>query len=456
MGCSHYRVMLPLLVSLLLLAPAVEVRAADTAGNGGAGADKFADRIRLKEGQSRVLSMSGVSHVAVGNGEILQVEVLDRTDDVLLIGLRRGVTDVRVWQGDSGSRRYRVSVTPGDEIDPERPSLDELQQLIGMHGDDESGLSIVPAADSLNIFGRARTAEQVTRIEALAARFDSVHSYIESPDIEQRDTVFIEARFIEVSESGLEQIGFDWDESIQGPTFAFAGDEITNDLFRAPFEGLSDVDQSAWPLDIGSSNTHLGWGFRLQSLVNLLVEEGQARVLAEPVLSALSGEEADFLSGGEIPVPVQDTDGDIKTDFREFGIELHVRPTTSDSREIRTVVEVEVSDVDFSRSVLGIPSFTTSRASTVMFAPSGRPLVIAGLINEETMRTVSKLPFLGDLPILGELFKSRHVEGERNELIIIVTPHVAGHGSRVNRSLLQHYGELVDRHDGGSRFEIME
>lgn len=413
------------------------------------------DGLNLSVNQSRVVDVPGVTHVAVGSGEILQVEVIEANDQILLIGLQPGITDIRYWTGDGGSGTRRVVVGPPENVVRTEPTRDELAELLGL--DEGSGdLRIVEMADSLNIQGVAESQNQHDWIQVLAARFSSVHAYVQPPSLDVDETIFIEAQFIEVTQSGLKEIGFEWGESTDGPVFANASDYSANDLFRPEFSGLESVDQGGWPLDIGTDNTFFGWGFRLDSVINLLVNSGQARVLAEPVLSTLSGQEADFHSGGEFPIPTRDEDGAITTEFREFGIGLNVLPEAGGDGQVRTEVTVEVSDADFSRVVRDIPAIDSSRAQTVMQGESGRSLVIAGLLNEESSKSVSKLPGLGELPIIGEFFKSRRLDSERRELIIIVTPHIAGTGSRMNRDMLQRSGDLVDQGARDTRFRLLD
>lgn len=410
--------------------------------------------IQLSVNRTYVISAPGLSRVAVGSGNLVEVEVVEATDEIILIGLRPGLTDIHVWQDGRPLQSYTIGVLPSAEQTQSEVTAEQLWALIdGDHPD--ADLRITPAADSLNIHGRVANPEQFARIEAFAARFPSVFAYVSMPEFDDRDTIFIEAQFIEVTETGMRNIGIDWDDAIDGPVFAMASDYSTNDLFRAEFGGLEGPDQDAWPLDIGH-NTFLGWGFRLDSIINLLVQDGHARVLAEPVLSAVSGESAEFHSGGEIPIPVRDEDGEITTDFREFGIRLEVEPRSDHRGRVRTRVAVEVSDINVAQSVRDIPALDSSRADTVMDAESGRSLVIAGLVSDDMAGTVRKVPLLGDLPILGEFFKSRRSDSERRELIIIVTPRIAGVESPINRSLLRRSGELLDHSEQWTRFHILD
>ncbi|MDY6944320.1 MAG: pilus assembly protein N-terminal domain-containing protein [Pseudomonadota bacterium] len=210
--------------------------------------------------------------------------------------------------------------------------------------------------------------------------------------LEAESTILIKAKLIEVRKSALRDIGVDWADVAAGPVFGTAdGADLTTSL---------------------------------DSVIHLLMNRGDARLLAEPTLTCISGGQADFVVGGEVPIPVQNQDGALNVVFKQFGILLNVEPRASDTGLIRTKVGVEVSSVDKANSVLGIPGFATRKTNTEMNVQSGEPMVVAGLFSADDAKTVTKLPGLGSLPILGELFKSRQFRRGETELVVLVTPQV--------------------------------
>jgi len=150
--------------------------------------------------------------------------------------------------------------------------------------------------------------------------------------------------------------------------------------------------------------------------------------LAEPTLMTLSGQEARFLAGGEFPIPVAQRADTITIEFKTFGVGLVFTPTVLGEDKISLRVAPEVSELDFSNAVsfagFRIPALTTRRASTVIELASGQSFAIAGLLQESVREAVSKYPVLGDIPILGNLFRSSSFQKSETELIIIVTPHL--------------------------------
>lgn len=210
--------------------------------------------------------------------------------------------------------------------------------------------------------------------------------------LEAESTILIEAKLIEVRKSALRDIGVDWADVAAGPSLSIPGG-----------------------LDIAST---------IDSVIHLLMSRGDARLLAEPTLTCINGGQADFVVGGEVPIPVQNQDGALNVVFKQFGILLNVEPRANDAGLIRTKVGVEVSSVDKANSVLGIPGFATRKTNTEMNVQSGEPMVVAGLFSADDAKTVARIPGLGSIPVLGELFKSRQFRRGETELVVLVTPRI--------------------------------
>lgn len=162
--------------------------------------------------------------------------------------------------------------------------------------------------------------------------------------------------------------------------------------------------------------------------LSLMESNGMARVLAEPSLVALSGQSANFLAGGEIPIPVPQALGTTTIEYKPFGIGLTVSPTILSENRIALKVAPEASDLDFSRGVTlngaTVPAIVTRRADTTVELGDGESFVIGGLVSRTTLSNVDKVPFLGDVPIIGTFFKRLNYNQEERELVIIVTPHL--------------------------------
>jgi pilus assembly protein CpaC len=184
-------------------------------------------------------------------------------------------------------------------------------------------------------------------------------------------------------------------------------------------------------LPFGTMLAHvLGDGFSADILIQALEQKGLGRRLAEPNLTALSGEKASFLAGGEVPIPVSEDDrGRVTVTYKEYGVRLNFTPTVLDSGLINLKLEPEVSQIDpnvsFSRGSISIPAFITRRASTTIEVRDGQSFAMAGLLQSVNTRKQEQLPWIGQIPILGALFRSASFRKEETDLVIIVTPHLA-------------------------------
>lgn len=391
------------LLILLLMLPTVAVPAQNN--------PNVASTLVLEAGHTRLLSVPDVTRVAIGNGDIANVEVIESTEEILLIGRNTGDTDLRIWK-PHGSEHRRIRVVTSNASDIET-SLASLFQAI-------DGVEIQRVNGQWIALGRPQSTAAAHRLNAALEAFPDIRDLTDNASVLPEATIQVQARFVELRRSALRQIGINWSSQSPGITFAYASDFYTNDVFRGGFGDFLPAD--ALPLDIGEGNQYLGLGLNLTSMIDLLGESGEARVIAEPMLSTLSGSAAEFQAGGEVPIPVQGEDGSPSVTFKDYGILLKVAPVMGDNGLIRTQIEVEVSDVDESVSVLGVPGFSVRNASTEMNAESGETLLIAGLIDEQQSEAVSQIPGLGDLPVIGELFKSRRFQQDQTELVVLITP----------------------------------
>lgn len=180
-----------------------------------------------------------------------------------------------------------------------------------------------------------------------------------------------------------------------------------------------------------SANVTGGFGIgggKMRGALDVLSQNQLAKILAEPTLTCISGQEADFLAGGEFPVPVPQQNNTVTIEFKKFGVQLGFRPEVLKSGNIRMNVAPEVSEMDFQIAVViqgfTVPGLKTRRAKTQLEVKDGESFVIAGLFRDDINHQVAKLPLLGDIPILGALFRSTEFQNNQTELLIEVTPEV--------------------------------
>jgi len=218
-----------------------------------------------------------------------------------------------------------------------------------------------------------------------------------------------------------------------GVNFAYMSDG-GNTYGISLLKNLVTLPDDGWPgnpLEVGNSVGmifhFLGANASWTTFIDALKENGLTKVLAEPTLITTSGRAANFLAGGEYPIPVPDEDG-ITIEYKTFGVGLNFTPTVLSNEKISMAVSPEVSELDFTNAVAisgyVVPALTTRRVSTVIELADGQSFAIAGLLKEDVREVVSKFPVLGDIPILGALFRSTSFQKNETELVVIVTPHL--------------------------------
>lgn len=404
------------------------------------------DVLTVLQGQSLLVEYDGVTRVAVGDGELVDVKVFQDESEILLIALKQGITDLRMWDGSGNPARFILEVhgpESGGSIEPAQ--LQEL--LVGV-----PGIEVRQLGASTVVQGRTRSAEDADFVQRVVSRYPNVVSHLRAPTFDREPTIMLQAQLLEVRTGALKDLGVQWSQFAQGPVFGLLRDFANNDLYRL----TTAPDGSELPFRVGGSQRFSGLSTSLSSTINLLMENGDARVLAEPTMTCISGGTADFLAGGEVPIPIRDEFGTPSVEFKEFGIILRFSPLADDDRFIRTDVEIEVSAVDESISVLGIPGFLTRKTNTQMNVQEGETMVIAGLVSREDAKNVSKLPGLGQIPIIGELFKSRQFRKQQSELVVLVTPHIIDTGSEQNRRYQERFDQLNSQADERLKYGLRD
>jgi pilus assembly protein CpaC len=231
----------------------------------------------------------------------------------------------------------------------------------------------------------------------------------------------ISVKMVEFRKSALSKLGIDWATDLDGPTFATVGDFVTNSMFRSP---SSAIDGATLPLKVKPFASYFGISTALTSRINLLASDGDAVVLSEPVLSCVNGGTAKFISGGEYPIPVIGRNGGTSVEFKQYGIKLDISPKANKEKQIYTTIKAEVSEIDTSTTVLDVPGILKNETETIVNVHSGQTIVISGLIKAKQGKSISKMPGLGDLPVVGGLFRSNDVQQEMSEMVVFLTPEV--------------------------------
>ncbi len=369
--------------------------------------------LNLEVNRGRLLKLSAAaSTVFVANPEIADVQVKSPS---LVYVIGKGAGDTTLYAVDS---RERVLASVDVSVSHNIARMDEA--IAQLHP--ESEVTVSSVGDTVVIDGlvsSASVAENIRRL-ALSAVGDPEKIMLRL-GIDAPTQVNLRVRVAEVSRDIDKQLGFNW--SIAGQAAGIAFGIATSNPFNA---SVTQHTLSASGIGIGS--------FDLNAVIDALEEEGLISVLAEPNLTALTGESASFLAGGEFPILVPDSDGRVTIEFKKFGVSLSFTPTLIGQDRVNLHVRPEVSQLSSTNAVtlnnFQVPSLTTRRADTTVELGSGQSFAIAGLIQNNVTHDISKFPGLGDVPVLGSLFKSDRFQREESELVIIVTPYVVRPVSR--------------------------
>lgn len=363
--------------------------------------------LTLSTGFQKVISLPGIpARVSIGDPTIASVTVLKPTDrggknaGVLVTGLKTGSTSLLIWdRGASMARVITIAVTgkAAETISTLKDlSLETEGQVLKLSG----------STPDVGTYQQARESLVKPGPDGKPAEL------IDQATIQTSGTVQVDVKVVEFTRSELQRLGINLAGQFNGGEFSYA---ISN------------------PVASGSSSVANAFGLTLGNLagdltanLNILQADGYAKVLAEPSLIAQSGQDASFLAGGEIPIPVPSGNGTIGIEYKKFGVGLSFTPTILSNKTIALRVSPEVSDLDFSRgtSIQGVlvPAILTRRASTTVELGENQSFVIGGLISRNIIANANRVPWLSEIPILGAFFKGNTYSREDKELLIIVTP----------------------------------
>ena len=400
------------------------------------------DSVAMFVGEIKILEVGSIDRVAVGNGGLLSTSMLEN-GQLLLLAEKEGETTVHIWYSDGAESDLKVQIVTNDN----NRVLQELRTLLHGLGDVE----VKQVGERIFITGSLLTTDQellgtvktaYPQLIDLTRKFDPPASALVLPS---QKMIYMNVKITEFNTTKLTELGINWADFINGPSAGLVY-EYSNDDFSVRSDADLLPNISALPLALSANPLgYVGIATEITSRINLLVQTGDAVILAEPKLSARSGGKAEFLAGGEIPVVSAAGLGSTNVEYKEFGIKLEIEPVVDSLDNIMARVATEVSAVDNSNAVNGIPAFITRRTSTDISMKDDETLVLSGLVDRSFGNSVDKFPVLGDIPILGALFRSTRWNNNLTELVIFVTPTVYDAKSEFNQERVQRREQLIDQ-----------
>ena len=338
---------------------------------------------------------------------------------------------MHLWLGDGSQRDISVSVGGGKS----EGLAATVRELLG----DAPGVGVRAVGANVVVTGSDIDPGMAARIAALQKVYPQILNLAGADPVGMRPMVRMDESIMECNNDAVEDLGIRWDSTISGPLGGLIRDATTNDYFRVLPKDEDTFQQirDSLPKRLPGPQGYFGIATTIGSQINLLMSRGKAWVLAEPKLSAKSGSSATFLVGGEVPIVVPSVLGQTQIEYKEYGIRLNISPTVNKANDVATSIMAEVSRIDPSVSVQGVPGFLTRRVETELNVAAGETIVISGLLDRTASKAADKLPILGDIPILGKLFRSDAFRGNRTELVIFVTPRIVSPGSPENQEQLR-------------------
>ena len=403
-------------------------------------------KLKLVSGKSIVLrSSESIERVSSGQPIIANVRLLSPYE-VLVTGNYTGITNLIIWTNKKVSVFYDLEVVY---------DISRLRQKLHEVLPNETDLRVHATQDSITLSGTVSSTANLSQAVALAESYAGYVVTVKARQVTDKSSsmikeqgkasetktrtewwrdartvcnlvqvagnhqVMLEVRVAEMSKSLINRLGIDFIYS-RGSDL---GASVLSGLFKLKEPEILYSAVNVKALFRFSKGSATWTGF-----VDALKEDGLVRILAEPTLIALSGQTATFLAGGEIPMLVPQDMDRVTVEYKPFGVSLSFTPTVLSENRISIKVEPVVSEIDYSIStkMLGylMPGFRIRTASTTVELADGQSLAIAGLLDERIRDKMSKFPLLGDIPVLGALFRSREFQKNETELIIVITPHL--------------------------------
>lgn len=413
--------------STVALMPAtVPLQAADAPVYGGAMQQSGSRQVELGIGKSMVVELPrDAAEVIVADPKIANA-VVRSARRAFLIGVAGGATSI-IFIDSDGRQIVALDVVVARDVGALETSLRTVLP--------DSPIHVRTVGDSVMVTGSVKSAQDVQAAVALAGQFvGDPAKVINSLAVTERDQVLLKVTVAEVQRNVAKQLGINWDGTYQIGTTVLAGG--SNPGF--PIGELLPNVITAGGAGIAGGNG-IGAAFsnsRGNGVGNLraLEENGVMRTLAEPNLTAISGESAQFLAGGEFPVPTGRTcdngQCNVSIEFKKFGVSLGFTPVVLSGGRISLKIATEVSELSNEGQFVQddgfvIPALRVRRADTTLEVPSGGAIAMAGLIQQQTRQAMQGIPGAKDLPIIGSLFRSRDFLKSETELVIFVTPYIA-------------------------------
>lgn len=381
--------------------------------------------LRVMTGKSILINTADrLKRVSITDPDVADAVVVT-PNQLMIHGRAPGEVTLVVWDDQERSRSFDLRV----DVDTTAAAR-EIKELMP-----DQSIQVSASRNALILSGHVADKDTADRAGAIASAYSkNVINVLTFGPVGSQE-VLLEVRFVEVDRTAIVQLGANIlstgaantpGTSTTGQFGTVGGPFTIQNSIGAPATGFQTLLQGVDPLNLFLFRPDLNLGITLK----LLQQKNLLQVLAEPNLIAVNGREASFLAGGEFPVPVPQSGtavGAITVQYKEFGVRLNFTPLITPEGNIHLAVKPEVSSLDFADGIVSagfrIPALTTRRASTELELQDGQSFVIAGLLDNRLTSNLSKMPGIGDVPVLGYFFRSKDLNKTKSELMVLVTAH---------------------------------
>lgn len=356
---------------------------------------------------------SKITRVTVANPAIADVVVLDKVN-LNIIGKALGSTSLSVWSANGMRQDFVISVCNTDTA-----TAQFIKQSMGL-----DGIQVAKVGEKLVLQGTVENQYELNNALGMAKVYAGEDNIVNLIQMKNPTMVNLSALVIDISGKDARDLGFKYgvakeislDGGVPKITFGTAGDF---------YGGMDWQDYTHHPFQ------------NVDFMIQALASQNKIKVLSRPNITTMSGEEAKILIGGELPISTS-KDGEISVEWKPYGIKLKIKPQVDQESKITSNVEAEVSGIDASVSIPTsagkIPGLISRKASTMLSVPDGQTMAIGGLMNSDESKVITKVPILGDIPIIGEFFKHTSTSKDKRELMVLITPTIVTNNDPVKGS----------------------
>ncbi|MEM7693725.1 MAG: type II and III secretion system protein family protein [Pseudomonadota bacterium] len=419
-------------LAALCLATALPPTASATPGYVVNVARGTAQSVRLPAGQSATIFLAGeIGDIRVADPSVVEAAPLG-AKSFYLLGVGPGRTTVSVYDADKAPLGV-VAVEVGVDVV-------DLTRTIHVHVPD-ADVHVTTVNGRLRLSGLVPNGQALATVLDLAKQYVGEKEYINAIKVKESQQVLLEVRFIEASRQAGRELGINLgvtDPSAPGQGLvtgatSYATGSVGNNTVYTPGIAYPNAGRGTGAFRFPVTNnaafatliTQIATaGLNVDIIIRALEQKGLGRSLAEPNLTALSGEEASFLAGGEFPYQTVDQLGNVKVEFKKYGVQLNFRPLVLGNGLINLKLVPEVSQIDPSLTLNGVPAIISRRTETTVELRDGQSFAISGLLQAVTEKQQDQVPWLGKVPILGTMFRSASYLKRETDLVVIVTPRL--------------------------------